>query len=218
MDKNEEIIKTAHRRYATKKFNPNKKISDKDWNTIMEVARLSPSSFGFSPWKFLLIENDDIKKAIYNDAWGAQNSLDGASHFVVVLARKNVTATSEQVQHVTEAVQNHTFSPDSAFTKKFTDFQENDFDLNSERTLFDWASKQTYIAVANMMTAAAELDLDSCPIEGFNRKKVNDTLASKGLFDPEKWEVSLMAGFGYRDQDITPKKRQPMEEIYKVVK
>jgi nitroreductase len=218
MTKNEEIIQTAHRRYATKKFNPNKKINVKDWNTIMEVARLAPSSMGLSPWKILLIDNAEIKQAIYNDAWGAQKSLDGASHFVIILARKHMTATNPHVKHITEDVRGHEYDPESAFSKKLTDFQKHDFNLNSDQALFDWASKQTYILLANMMTAAAELDLDSCPIEGFNRAKVEATLVDRGLFDPEKWGISVMAGFGYRDQPITPKKRQPMAEIYKVVK
>ncbi|MEJ6401101.1 NAD(P)H-dependent oxidoreductase [Nicoliella lavandulae] len=218
MDKNEELINLAHRRYATKKYDPNKHISDKDWNTIMEVARLSPSSMGFEPWQFLLIENKDLKQKMYNDAWGAQNSFNGADKFVVILAKKNMTATSPHVKHMSEDVQGHTFDPNSPFTKKVMDFQQNDFDLNTERALFDWTSKQTYIPLANMMTAAAALDIDSCPIEGFNRDNIEKTLADAGAMDAKEWGVSVMASFGYRDQDITPKKRQPMEAVYRVIK
>ncbi|UQS84494.1 NAD(P)H-dependent oxidoreductase [Apilactobacillus apisilvae] len=218
MDKNEELINVANRRYATKKYNPDKKISDKDWQTIMEVARLSPSSMGLSPWKFLLIENDDLKKDLYNEAWGAQRSLDGADKFVIILAKKNLTPTSKHVQHISEDVQNHSFDPNSAFVAKLQDFQKNDFKLNDERTLFDWASKQTYIPLANMMDAAAYLDIDSCPIEGFNRENVEKTLEKYNAVDLKEWGVSVMVSFGYRDQEITPKKRQPMDEIYKVIK
>ncbi|TPR14783.1 MULTISPECIES: NAD(P)H-dependent oxidoreductase [Apilactobacillus] len=218
MNKNEELIKVANRRYATKKFNPDKKISDKDWQTIMEVARLSPSSMGFAPWKFLLIENNDLKKDIYDYAWGAQNSLDGADKFVIILAKKNVTPTSKYVQHISEDVQNHAFDPNSAFVAKLQDFQDNDFKLNDERTLFEWSARQTYIPLANMMDAAATLDIDSCPIEGFNRENVEKVLEKYDAIDLKEWGVSVMAGFGYRDQDITPKKRQPMDEIYKVIK
>lgn len=218
MDKNEELIKVANRRYATKKFNPDKKISDKDWQTIMEVARLSPSSMGFSPWKFLLIENNDLKKDLYDHAWGAQNSLDGADKFVIILAKKNVTPTSKYVQHISEDVQNYSFDPNSAFVAKLKDFQDNDFKLNDERTLFEWSARQTYIPLANMIDAAATLDIDSCPIEGFNREQVENTLKKYNAIDLNEWGVSVMAGFGYRDQDITPKKRQPMDEIYKVIK
>lgn len=218
MDKNEEIIQTAHRRYATKKFDSNKRISEKDWDTILEVGRLSPSAFGFSPWQFLDIQSDDLKKEIYDYAWGAQNSLNGASHFIIILAKKGITATNPYIQHITEDVAGHEYSPDSAFSKKFTDFQENDFKLTDDRSKFDWACKQTYIALANMMTAAAELDIDSCAVEGFNREKIEKILVEKGILDSKEWGVSVMAGFGYRDQDITPKRRQPMEEVYRIIK
>ncbi|GAA6114113.1 NAD(P)H-dependent oxidoreductase [Apilactobacillus apinorum] len=218
MDKNEEIIQTAHRRYATKKFDANKQISEKDWDTILEVGRLSPSAFGFSPWRFLDIQSDDLKKEIYDYAWGGQNSLNGASHFMIILAKKGITATHPYIQHITEDVAGHEYAPDSAFSKKFTDFQENDFKLTDDRSRFDWACKQTYIALANMMTAAAELDIDSCAVEGFNREKIEAILSEKGILDTKEWGVSVMAGFGYRDQDITPKRRQPMEEVYRVIK
>ena len=75
------ILDVFHRRYATKKFDPNKKISDADWQTIIEAGRLSPSSFGYEPWKFLLIENPEIKEDLKKICWGAVNSLNGASHF-----------------------------------------------------------------------------------------------------------------------------------------
>ena len=71
--------------------------------------------------------------------------------------------------------------------------------------------------MANMMTAAAELDIDSCPIEGFNSRQVNDYLAKKGVFDPNLWQVSVMVSFGYRDQPIKPKVRQPLSSVYKEV-
>ncbi|MBW1606354.1 NAD(P)H-dependent oxidoreductase [Lactobacillus sp. Sy-1] len=218
MDKNEELINLAHRRYATKKYDPNKHISDKDWNTIMEVARLSPSSMGFEPWQFLLIENDDLKQAMYDDAWGAQKSFNGADKFVIILARKNMDINSPHIKHMSEDVQGHAFDPNSPFAKKVISFQENDFKLNTARELFDWTSKQTYIPLANMMTTAAALDIDSCPIEGFNRANIDRILADHDVIDPEKWGTSVMVSFGYRDQAITPKKRQPMEAVYRVIK
>ncbi|MHA8263646.1 NAD(P)H-dependent oxidoreductase [Lactobacillaceae bacterium Melli_B3] len=217
MDTNEKLIQLAKRRYATKKFNPNKKIADKDWQTIMEVARLSPSSMGFEPWQFLLIENDELKQALYDDAWGAHNSFNGADKFVIILAKKHMTPTSDYIRHISEDVQGHHFDPNSPFTKKIADFQQNDFDLNDDRTLFDWTSKQTYIPLTNMLDAAA-LDIDSCPIEGFNRANIEKILADRNIIDPNEWGVSVMASFGYRDQAITPKKRQPMEAVYRIIK
>ena len=83
----QDILNAYNYRYATKKFDPNKKVSDADFNTILETGRLSPSSFGFEPWKFVIIEKQSIKDK-YTCILGAQNSLNGASHFVIILARK----------------------------------------------------------------------------------------------------------------------------------
>lgn len=98
--------------------------------------------------------------------------------------------------------------------EKYRTFQQNDMKvLESERALFDWTSKQTYIALANMMTGAAFIGVDSCPIEGFNYEAVNQILAEAGAFDPEEWGVSVMVTFGYRAKEIKAKSRKPMEEL-----
>ena len=110
------------------------------------------------------------------------------------------------------------FDVHSPRSEKFKSFQENDFDLNSDRALFDWASKQTYIPLANMMTVAAELGIDSCPIEGFNRAKVDKYLTDKGIIDPNEFGVSVMLGLGYRDQEQPKKTRQPLDEVLEVIK
>lgn len=194
------IIDVFQRRYATKKFNPTKKISNKDFETILEAGRLSPSSFGYEPWKFLVIENEKMKNDLKDICWGAINSLNGASHFIIILARKNVTIESAHVKHMVEDVMHHEFS------------------ITSERSLFDWANKQTYIPLANMMTTAAMLGIDSCPIEGFNREKVDRYLANKEIIDPAEFGTSVMLGLGYRDQQQPVKTRQSMDEIVEVIK
>ena len=84
--------------------------------------------------------------------------------------------------------------------------------------MFDWTSKQTYIALANMMTGAAMIGIDSCPIEGFDYPAVNRILADAGVFDPKEWGVSVMVTFGYRAKDIKPKSRKPLDEIVSWVK
>ena len=80
--KNQEIIDVFNNRYACKKFDKNRKVSDEDFDTIIESARLSPSSFGLEPWKFLLLKNEKMKEDFREFAWGAINSLNGASHIV----------------------------------------------------------------------------------------------------------------------------------------
>jgi len=88
-----------------------------------------------------------------------------------------------------------------AVENKFDDFQESFHIADNERTLYDWASKQTYIALANMMTSAALLGIDSCPIEGFDLDKVTEILSDEGVLDTEQFGISVMVGFGYRAQE-----------------
>ncbi|MEJ7185507.1 nitroreductase family protein, partial [Staphylococcus epidermidis] len=72
---------------------------------------------------------------------------------------------------------------------------------DNERTLYDWASKQTYIALGNMMTTAALLGVDSCPMEGFDLDKVTEILSEEGILDTEHFGISVMVGFGYRAEE-----------------
>lgn len=210
----QQLIETAHRRYATKKYDPQKHLSDEDWQTILEVGRLSPSSFGYEPWQFLLINSDQMKKDILPFAWGAANSIHGADKLLLILARTDVTYDSDYVQHLVEDVKHKPYSPTSAPSQHFKTFQERDLDLETARERLDWAEKQCYIAMTNMMTAAATLDIDSCPIEGFNYAKMNQYLKDHQIVDTNKWRAAVMVSFGYRDQPITPKVRQPLSAIY----
>lgn len=97
-------------------------------------------------------------------------------------------------------------------------FQDGDFHLyESDRAMFDWVSKQTYIALANMMTAAALIGIDSCPIEGFNYDKVHDILEKEGLLEDGRFDISVMAAFGYRVKEPRPKTRRALDQIVKWV-
>lgn len=212
------ILQAHKNRFATKKFDPEQKISTKDWETILETARLSPSSFGYEPWKFLVIENKDIREELKPIAWGAVNSLNGADKIVIALAKKHVTFNSSHVKHIVEDVLNLPYDENSQQSQFFKKFQEVDFKLNDEQSLFSWASKQTYLPLANMMTTAAMLGIDSCPIEGFNINQLDVYLSEKELIDLAEFGVSYMVGFGYRATDIPEKKRQSIDSIVEVVK
>ena len=213
-----ETIKEAfYFRHACKKFDENKHISDKDFHTILEAGRLSPSSFGLEPWKFLVIKNPDLKCKLYPFAWGGQASLEGASHFVIILARKKVDMVydSEYIHKMMVDVQK--LPPNIVEVKSniFKKFETHDFDLlSSDRAIFDWACKQTYIALGNMLTVAALLKIDSCPIEGFDRKAVEKLLADEGVIDVNHFGVAVMAGFGYRGEAPRHEKtRKSFEEV-----
>lgn len=214
---NQQILDAFQFRYACKAFDPEKKISEADFETIIESARLSPSSFGFEPWKFLVIQNMDIREKLKAVAWGAQGQFPTASHVVVILSRKaaDTKAGSEYINGVMRDVQKLPEEIQEMKGNFFKNFQQNDFDLTDERKLFDWAGKQAYIALANMMTSAALLQIDSCPMEGFDREKFEDILAQEGLLDKDHFGVSVMAAFGYRAKDavVFPKTRGTAENL-----
>ena len=179
----EEVIALQHQRYATKKFDPTRHISDEDWSALVEVGRLAPSSLGFEPWKILLLNNEAMKQDLKSMAWGAVSMLDGASHFVIYLARKGVNYETAYIEKLMQEVRHRSYDPNSSYAHRIKSFQESDAQLNDERSLFDWASKQTYIQMANMMNAAVLMGIDSCPIEGYDKAKVEAYLEEKGVLD-----------------------------------
>jgi len=213
----EQILDVFRFRHACKKFDPSRAVSKEDFATILESARLSPSSFGFEPWKLVILTDEALKQKLYPFAWGAQKSLDGASRFVILLARKtaDMIYSSEFITHMIRDIQHNPPDVEAQRREKFRTFQQDDFELlESDRAMFDWAGKQTYIALANMMTTAAYLGIDSCPIEGFQRREVDDLLVKEGVFDPEHFGVSVMVSFGYRaEEPHRAKTRQSIEDI-----
>lgn len=212
---NQDIMNGFQFRHACKIFNDTKKISEEDFKIILETGRLSPSSFGFEPWKFIVLQNETIRESLRAVTWGAQKQLPTASHFVLILSRKSdMKYDSEYVQHIMKDIQQLPKEVAEGKTGAFENFQKNDFQLlNMERNLFDWSSKQTYIALGNMMTSAALMGIDSCPIEGFDREKAEEILSKEGLLDRSKFELSVMVAFGYRVNDPRSKTRQSIEDI-----
>lgn len=219
-NKREFILDVFRNRYTCKGYDPEKKVSDEDFMTIMEVARLSPSGMGYEPWKFILLNNKSIKEKIRPYCWGALAALDGASHFVLVLARSNydMKYNSDYLSYITREIQNYPEDKIAGRTERFKSFQENDFELfENERALFDWTCKQTYIPFANMLTTAAILGVDSTPIEGFNKKKVEEILIKEGVYDPKHFGISSMIAFGYKNRDHRKKTRKKMKEVFEVI-
>ncbi|MGG3182531.1 NAD(P)H-dependent oxidoreductase [Priestia megaterium] len=212
-NKKQEILKAYQFRHACKVFDSNKKISDDDFHFILETGRLSPSSFGFEPWKFVVIQDAALREKLKPVSLGAQGQLPTASHFVVILARKGLRYDSD---HVNKMVKDIHHMPEeviqdvSGFVKFFFESELED----NDRLIFEWASKQTYIAMGNMMTAAAQIGIDSCPIEGFDRKQVISILQKEGIINCDDFGVASMVAFGYRLEDPKrPKTRQHLEEI-----
>ncbi|GGH23265.1 NAD(P)H-dependent oxidoreductase [Paenibacillus segetis] len=211
-----EILSAFHFRHATKEFDSNKKISASDFDYILEAGRLSPSSYGFEPWKFVIVQNMDVRAKLAEYATGARKQLQSASHFMIILTRlpEDMVAGSDYIQRMLEHVQK--LSPEILQAKQnnYDDFLKTRFAIEDDpRVMFEWACRQTYIALGNMMTAAALIGIDSCPMEGFNREQINEVLVAEGIMDPEHFGISVMAAFGYRLHDPSEKTRRCMQEV-----
>ncbi|MBH5317108.1 NAD(P)H-dependent oxidoreductase [Paenibacillus sp. GSMTC-2017] len=211
-----QILEAFHARHATKEFDSSKKISEEDFAFILETGRLSPSSFGFEPWKFLIVQNAELREKLQSFSWGAKNQLSTASHFVILLSRtkSQMESSSEHIQYMMKDV--HLLPPEviQNLTHWYDEFLKTGFALlDNERAMFEWASRQTYIALGNMMTSAALIGIDSCPIEGFDKKQAEDLLRSEGYLNDDEFGVSCMLAFGYRIHQSSAKKRRPIEQV-----
>ncbi|ADI29177.1 NAD(P)H-dependent oxidoreductase [Methylotenera versatilis] len=209
------ILKAFQFRHACKEFDPSKKVAKEDMDFILETARLSPSSFGIEPWHFIVVQDAELREKLKNGAWGATKKLETASHFVVCLTMKShflkydspyVKNFMKNVQHLSDEV----IEPRSKF---YTEFQKSDFNLSDDRKLFDWAAKQSYIPLANMMTTAAMLGIDSCPIEGFKQAETDAVLQQDFGVDTTQYGISYMVAFGYRVNEPKIKTRRSTEEV-----
>lgn len=214
----EEILEAHHFRHATKEFDPSKTISDDDFEFILETGRLSPSSFSAEPWKFVVVQNEQLLNKIKKISYGAASKLPEASHFVIILAR-----TPQDMRFDSEYLKEQQVrAVPKEYLKRhleiFEIFQRHDFKLlDHERFLTDWAIKQTYIPLANMMTSAALIGIDSCPIEGFDIETMNQLLDEEGLLEDGHFTISVMIAFGYRKKEPGPRIRRTFDDVVKWV-
>jgi nitroreductase len=210
MDKKEEFLESMKRRHACKVFDENKKISTQDLEYILEVGRLSPSSFGMEPWKFLVIQSSEVKEKLQPYCWN-QAQITTCSELIVVLADiENVKPYSEYVKYM--------FSrrnlPQEA-QEKYLNVYANHLEdtMKNKESILAWTSRQCYIAMGNMMTGASHIGIDSCPIEGFEKENVEKVLD----IDTNKWQVAVIFAIGYRINPISKKLRLETKEIIEYI-
>jgi len=158
-------------RHACKVFDDTKKIDDNAMEYILESGRKSPSSFGMEAWKFVVITNEALKETLKPLCWN-QMQITSCSHLVVVLA--GIDSVKVQSGEVEKRFKRRQMSQEnldfymSIYANHLKDI------LSSDENIYAWTAKQCYIALANMMTAAAYRGIDSCPIEGFEKEKVEN--------------------------------------------
>lgn len=209
------ILDAFQFRHACKEFDASKQIPVEEFELILEAARLSPSSFGFEPWHFIVVQDKTLRESLKQHAWGAPLKLDTASHFVLCLAMKSpfLDADSPYLPQFMREVQHHPEDIANMRLGFYKQFQQSDFGLTDERKLFDWASKQCYIALANMMTVAAMRGIDSCPIEGFKQQETETLLAEQFGVNLQEYGLAYMVAFGYRKHAPKAKTRRAIAQV-----
>jgi nitroreductase len=201
-----DFTKAMDFRHACKIFDASKTISDEEMTYILEAGRKSPSSFGMEGWKFLVITNEALKAKLRPVCWN-QVQLTSCSHLVIILAAiDNVKVQSGEVMKRFARRDMPQEQLDYYMSAYATHLQKT---LSSDENIYHWTSKQSYIAMANMMTAAAYIGIDSCPIEGFEKEKVEEILE----LDTSKWQLSVVLPFGYRLNAQSSQLRLPFEDV-----
>ncbi len=204
------ILENRTWRYATKKFDSTKKVSAEDLESLLEATRLSASSYGLQPYHVFVVTDQTLKERLRVVSWG-QSQITDASH-IIVFAHKTDFGP-ELIDTYLENVSETRNIPAESL-KGYGDFMKSKLlDLSTDSKA-NWTAKQTYLALGNVMQAAAELKIDTCPMEGFEAEKYNEILE----LSEKNLSVSVVLPIGYRsaedDTQHYAKVRQSKEELF----
>ncbi len=204
------FITNANWRYATKKFDTTKKVSKEDFETLKEGIRLSASSYGLQPYKILIVENPELRAQLQPAAWGQSQIVDASQ--LIVFANITNFGEAEIDAYFQNLIETRRIPMESV--QGYADFMKLKVTALSEDARNTWTAKQTYIALSNLLNAAAELQIDVTPMEGFEPEKINEIL---GL-DKLGLNASVIAAIGYRHEEDTTqhyvKVRKSTEELF----
>lgn len=204
------VIENRTWRYATKKFDSTKKISDVDLEILIESIRLSASSYGLQPYHVLVVSNSKIREKLKPVSWG-QSQITDSSHLIVFANQSDFGGelVDNYITNLSE-IRNVPLKE----LKGYSDFAKSKLVDLPKEIKNQWAAKQVYIALGNLMQAAAELKIDTCPMEGFEAEAYDEILGltEKGL------TTSVVLPVGYRsEEDETQhyaKVRKSNEELF----
>lgn len=186
-----ELLRALEWRYATKVFDATRKIPADVWQTLEKSLVLTPTSYGLQPYRFLVI-NDPAKRAkLLPHSWNQKQVVD-ASHFVVFTARTQM-AEADVNKLIQRTVDVRKISAESL--NFYRDMMLGDV-VNGPRgkTAHEWAARQAYIALGNLMTCAAVLGVDACPMEGLVPKEYDEVLKLNG----SGYATVVACALGYR--------------------
>jgi len=207
----QQLLEQLNWRYATKQFDPNRKISAADWATIEEALTLSPSSGGLQPWKFIVVTDPAVRAKLLPASYG-QRQISEASHLVVFASKLNL-GDADVDAHI-RRVASVQGAPAEALLPLRNMLVGGIVKALDEPARNAWARNQAYIALGNLLTSAAMLGIDACPMEGFDRAQYDEILGLKA----QGYASAVIATLGYRSSGDkyagAPKVRFPKEQLF----
>lgn len=206
----EQIVEQLKWRYATKQFDPTRKISAEDWATLEQSLMLTPSSFGLQPWKIVVVNDPETRRRLLPVSYGQRQVVD-ASHVVVFAIKKHIT--EREIDHYIDLIAEVRSVP----RESLNNFRDvliggiiNGMDDSARQA---WAARQAYIGLGNFLSSAALMGIDACPMEGFLPNEFDQILDLRA----QDLHAVVMVAAGYRAQQDKyaglKKVRLPKEQV-----
>jgi len=188
---NAQLLKALNWRYATKVFDASKKIPTDTWATLEQSLVLTPTSYGLQPYRFLIVQNPAVRAALLPQSWGQKQVVD-CSHFVIFLARTDMKEAD--VDKLITRTTDVRKLPKNALNT-YRGMMLSDV-VNGPRgkIAHEWAARQVYIALGSLMTCAAILGVDACPMEGLVPTEYDKILGLEG----SDYKTVVACALGYR--------------------
>lgn len=187
------IIESLEWRYAAKKFDDKKILTNEQIHTLKTAFNLTATSYGLQPVKMVVLKNKKIQQQLVAHSWN-QQQVAQASHVLIICTQDNIN--EEDIEKYFELVKYTRNTPDEILNP-FKDYLKTDISNKSENQLALWMKNQAYIALGNLLTVAAIEKIDSCPMEGFNPEKYDEILELKKY----NLKSALVLPVGFRAED-----------------
>jgi len=209
----ETLLEALRWRYATKVFDPARKIAPEVWSVLEESLVLTPSSFGLQPYRFIVVTDPALKAKLRPASWG-QAQVTDCSHFVVFTGKRRMTA--EDVDHYIQRISEVRGMKPEDLAGFRAMMLKTLVEGGRASSAAEWAADQVYIALGQFMTTAALLGLDTCPMEGLDPAQYDAILGLEGT--PYRTVVACPVGYrGEGDKyGALPKVRFPAQELLEI--
>lgn len=207
---NETLLQQLRWRYATKQFDPDRRIPAEDWQALEEALRLTPSSYGLQPWNFVVVTNPEVRRELLGASWN-QTQVAEASHLVVFAIKRDLSLADVDT-HVERVAEVRGVAP--SLLAGFRSSILKDLIEGPRRPQINvWATCQVYIALGNFMTSAALLGIDTCPLEGIQPEPYDRILGLAA----QRLSTVVACAAGYRAERDKyarlPKVRFPRDQV-----